>query len=85
MKLNKQALDRYITGNYGEDQFKKTNEYELTLDVIQFKGKVKMIVEAVDEEEAYEIAMENIIQMDSHDVHVFNIEKIRRKKNDKSK
>jgi hypothetical protein len=31
MDINKQNLDRYITGNYGEDQFKEMKEADLEL------------------------------------------------------
>lgn len=30
MEIDKEALDRYITGNYGEDQFKDDEESDLT-------------------------------------------------------
>ncbi len=32
MKINERELDRYITGNYGEDQFKGMDECPLTGD-----------------------------------------------------
>lgn len=82
MKIDKQDLDRHITGNYGEDQFKNemdvVNEYDVYLKICGIEGKVIVSVYATSKDEAYNVALETVCSIKHNDCYADAINITRR-------
>ena len=73
--IDKKALDDWITGHYGEDQFidKKYNEYEVILNITGIKNNVKIICSGINKEDAMYHAFEIVSMIKENDCDCINI------------